>query len=95
MSDRPIILQPVVSEKSFNAADRGVYTFRVARDANKSEIKKAVEERFDVKVEKVNVINQIGKRIMNRMNMTLNWRKDYKKAMVTLKGKDTIDIFNQ
>lgn len=95
MKNANILLQPVVSEKSFEASDRGIYTFRVARTANKTEIKKEIEKRFNVKVEKVNVINRKGKRTTDWKTRVTNRRKDYKKAFVTLKKGDSIDIFKQ
>ena len=63
---RDIIIRPVVSEKSYEAFDANVYTFVVAHDANKIEIRKAVEELFATKVAKVNTINRKGKRKRNR-----------------------------
>ncbi len=93
MKNRNIIIQPVVSEKSFSASEVGVYMFRVNRKANKKQIKKEIEKLFDVTVEKVNVINQIGKAVYDWSTRKRNNRKDYKKAVVTLKSGDTIDIF--
>jgi large subunit ribosomal protein L23 len=59
---RDIIIRPVVSEKSYAAFDENVYTFVVAADANKIEIRKAIEEIFDVRVTNVNTLNRQGKR---------------------------------
>ncbi len=56
-----VILKPVVSEKSYAASDRGQYTFVVAPDANKVQIKQAIEEIFKVKVTNVNTLNRAGK----------------------------------
>ena len=56
-----VILRPVITEQSMEQQDIGKYVFEVARDANKIEIKKAIEEIFGVKVEKVTTLNQIGK----------------------------------
>ena len=77
-----VILKPVISEKSMDMAPAKKYTFKVATDANKTEIKKAIEEIFDVEVKQVNVINMDGK--LKRMGRTLGRRPAYKKAIVTL-----------
>ena len=58
-----IIYSPVITEKSAYAAEKGVYTFKVAGSANKVEIKKAIEKAFDVKVEKVNTLNTKSKNL--------------------------------
>jgi large subunit ribosomal protein L23 len=63
---RDVILRPVVSEKSYGLIDQRVYTFVVAPDANKIEIRQAVERIFGVKVEKVTTLNRPGKRKRNR-----------------------------
>lgn len=88
-----IILQPVVSEKSFTNSDIGVYTFRVLARANKKQVKKAVEGRFNVTVEKVNILNRKGKRVFDFRKGISGRRKDSKIAVVTLKAGDTIDVF--
>ena len=61
-----VILKPVVSEKSYAASDRGQYTFVVAPDANKVQIKQAIEEIFKVKVTNVNTLNRAGKKQRTR-----------------------------
>lgn len=86
-----VILQPVVSEKSYGLLDEGRYTFEVAPEANKTEIKQAVETIFDVKVEKVNTLNRKGKR--KRFRFQEGKRADVKRAIVTLREGDAIDIF--
>ncbi|HEX8865583.1 MAG TPA: 50S ribosomal protein L23, partial [Lentzea sp.] len=63
---RDILLRPVVSEKSYGLLDEGKYTFVVAPDANKTQIKQAVEEVFRVKVTGVNTLNRQGKRRRTR-----------------------------
>lgn len=93
MSIKQILIQPVVSEKSFTLSDNAVYTFRVAMDANKKDVKKAVEERFGVSVTKVNMLRKTGKRVFDWRKGVAGRRKDYKKAIVRLKKGDTIDIF--
>jgi large subunit ribosomal protein L23 len=88
---RDILLRPVVSEKSYGLLDEGKYTFVVAPDANKTQIKQAVEEVFRVKVTGVNTLNRPGKRRRTRQG----WgkRPDTKRAIVTLAEGDRIDIF--
>ena len=90
-NSRDILLRPVVSEKSYGLLDEGKYTFVVAPDANKTQIKQAVEEVFRVKVTGVNTLNRQGKRRRTRFG----WGKrvDTKRAIVTLAEGDRIDIF--
>jgi large subunit ribosomal protein L23 len=91
---RDVIIRPVVSEKSYSAYDANVYTFVVANDANKIEIRNAVQELFGRKVAKVATINRKGKRKRNRRTGTWGSRPDQKRAIVTLApGEDRIDIF--
>ncbi len=93
MDPRDVILEPVVSEKSYNLLDEGAYTFKVHPDANKIEIRQAVESIFDVKVLKVTTANRKGKRKRNRRALTFGRRPDTKRAIVTLAGGDRIDLF--
>ncbi|MEA3357648.1 MAG: 50S ribosomal protein L23 [Patescibacteria group bacterium] len=93
MKIQSVIIQPVVSEKSFDGSENGVYTFRVAKNANKFQVKDEIERLFKVKVEKVRVLNQRGKRMTDWKTRKMSSRKDFKKAVVTLKSGDTIDIF--
>jgi large subunit ribosomal protein L23 len=88
---RDILVRPVVSEKSYGLLDEGKYTFVVAPEANKTQIKQAVEEVFRVKVTGVNTLNRQGKRRRTRFG----WGKrvDTKRAIVTLAEGDRIDIF--
>ena len=81
---RDIIIRPVVSEKSYAAYDENVYTFIVANDANKIEIRNAVQELFGKKVSKVHTINRKGKRKRNRRTGTWGARATQKRAIVTL-----------
>ena len=84
---RDVIIRPVVSEKSYAAYDENVYTFIVAHDANKIEIRKAVEDLF-------HTINRKGKRKRNRRTGTFGTRATQKRAIVTLAaGEERIDIF--
>jgi large subunit ribosomal protein L23 len=88
-----VILRPVVSEKSYGLLDDGAYTFVVHPDANKIEIRQAVEAIFNVRVRKVNTLNRKGKRKRNRRAFTYGKRADTKRAVVTLAGGDRIDLF--
>ena len=90
---REVIIRPIITEHSYDMMDENVYTFEVAKDANKVEIGKAVEEIFDVKVIKVNTLNVKSKpkRVRYQVGNTRTW----KKAMVTLAEGDTIEIFAQ
>ena len=87
---REVIIKPVVSEKSYNLIDNGKYTFEVDPRSNKTEIKQAIEAIFNVKVDKVNTLNRIGK--TRRTKFGLGKRKDTKRAIVSLKS-GSIDIF--
>ncbi len=89
-----VILRPVISEKSYGLAEAGVYTFLVAPEANKTQIRQAVEALFDVKVTKVNTLNREGKRKRNRRKPTFGKRPDRKRAYVTLApGERKIELF--
>ena len=87
---RDVILRPVVSEKSYNLLDDGKYTFVVAPDANKTEIKIAIEAIFNVKVTSVNTLNRQGKR--RRTRFGIGKKVDTKRAIVTLAPGQKIDI---
>ena len=87
-----IIIKPVITEQSMEATEEKKYVFMVATDANKVEIKKAVEEIFGVKVEKVNTIRMDGK--AKRQGMFVGRRASWKKAMVKLTADSkTIEFF--
>ena len=90
---RDVIIRPVVSEKSYAAFDGNVYTFVVADDANKVEIRQAIEEIFNVKVTNVNTLNRNGKRKRNRRTGNWGQRSGQKRAIVSLAEGDTIEIF--
>jgi large subunit ribosomal protein L23 len=90
---RDVIIEPVVSEKSYALLDAGVYTFIVHPDANKTEIRQAVETIFNVRVQQVNTLNRKGKRKRNRRMPTFGKRPDTKRALVTLVPGQTIDLF--
>ena len=84
-----IIIKPIITEQSMEATEEKKYVFQVANDANKIEIKKAVEEIFGVKVEKVNTLRTLGK--IKRQGRTAGRTPEIKKAYVTLK-KDSKPI---
>ncbi|KAB8289761.1 50S ribosomal protein L23 [Bifidobacterium avesanii] len=86
-----VIIKPVVSEKSYANSDRGQYTFVVAGDANKVQIKQAVEQIFKVKVTNVNTLNRAGK--VKRTRFGFGQRVSQKRAIVTVAEGQTIDIF--
>jgi large subunit ribosomal protein L23 len=90
---RDVIIEPIVSEKSYALIDRNVYTFRVHPDASKPEIADAVRDIFGVRVLKVNTLNRPGKRKRNRRTWTWGTRPDHKRAIVTLAEGDSIDLF--
>ena len=84
MAAHDIIINPLLSEKSYAGIKDKKYSFIVAKDANKTQIKLAVEEIFDVKVEKVNTANVHGK--LKRQGKYEGYTPDYKKAIVKLKA---------
>lgn len=87
-----IILAPVITEKSMYGVAEKKYTFKVATNANKIEIAKAVEELFSVEVAKVNTISVKGR--FKRMGRNEGYQPDWKKAIVTLtEGSKTIEFF--
>ena len=86
---RDVILEPVVSEKSYGLLEDNVYTFKVHTAASKPEIRDAVQAIFGVKVVKVNTLN----RKRNRKSFTYGTRPNTKRALVTLAEGDSIDLF--
>jgi large subunit ribosomal protein L23 len=88
---RDVLIKPVISEKSYGLLDENKYTFEVHPDANKTEVKIAVEKVFGVTVTSVNTLNRQGKRRRTRNG----WgkRKDTKRAIVSVAPGDRIDIF--
>jgi large subunit ribosomal protein L23 len=88
---RDVILAPVISEKSYGLIEEGTYTFLVRPEANKTEIKIAVEKIFNVRVLNVNTANRQGKR--KRTRYGYGKRKDTKRALVSLQPGDSIEIF--
>ncbi len=90
---RDVLIAPVISEKSYGLLDDNKYTFVVHPDANKTQIKIAVEKIFSVKVTSVNTLNRQGKR--KRTRSGFGQRKSVKRAIVTLREGDRIDVFGQ
>ena len=88
---RDILLAPVISEKSYGLLDENKYTFLVRPDANKTQIKIAVQQAFGVKVLDVNTINRNGKR--KRTRYGYGKRKDTKRAIVSVEPGQRIEIF--
>ena len=90
---RDVIIEPIVSEKSYALLEQNVYTFRVHPQATKPQIHDAVERAFNVRVMKVNTLNRKGKRKRNRRSFTFGTRANTKRAIVTLHPDDSIDLF--
>lgn len=91
MRAQDVIIRPIVSEKSYDMMEQNRYTFEVHKRANKEQIAEAVSEIFGVTVAKVNTMNVSGKPRRVRYNKGLS--RSWKKAIVTLKEGDTIDLF--
>ena len=88
-----VIIKPIVTEASTNAMGQRKYTFKVNKDSNKIEIKKALKELFGIEILKVNTINCKGRQV--RYRYSRGYRPDWKKAIVTLKeGSKTIEFFD-
>ena len=90
---RDVIIEPVVSEKSYALIEQGVYTFKVHPSASKPEIHDAVEQIWGVKVVKVNTLNRKGKAKRGRKTNRIGHRPDTKRAIVTLVPGDEIPLF--
>jgi len=88
---RDILIRPIVTEKSTDLMAENKYTFEVDLRANKTQIKAAVEEIFNVEVEKVNTSRVRGK--LRRMGRHEGYTSDWKKAVVTLKPGHSIEVF--
>ena len=91
LTARQVLLAPVVSEKSYNQIEARRYSFRVHPDAHKTQIRQAVEELFEVKVERVN-ISQVRPK-PKRRGLHRGTKPGWKKAIVQLRPGNTIDIF--
>lgn len=91
MEARDILIRPIVTEKSTALMEQGKYTFRVPLAATKIQIRQAVKQIFKVKVQAVNTMRYEGK--LKRMGRTQGRRSDWKKAVVTLKPGEAIELF--
>ena len=91
MEARDILIRPIVTEKSTALMEQGKSTFRVPLAATKIQIRQAVEQIFKVKVQAVNTMRYEGK--LKRMGRTQGRRSDWKKAVVTLKPGEAIELF--
>jgi large subunit ribosomal protein L23 len=91
MHSGQIVLAPVVSEKSYAGTADGLYTFKVHKDAHKTQVRQAVEELFEVKVARVNIVNVQAK--PKRRGLIKGKRPGWKKAIVQLHPGHTIEFF--
>ena len=91
MDASQVLLAPIISEKSYEASTTGQYTFKVHQDAHKTQIRQAVEDLFEVKVLRVNVVKVAAK--PKRRGQYTGVRPGWKKAVVTLQPGDRIEIF--
>ena len=93
MESRDVILRPIITEASMNEMDNKRYTFEVDLRANKTQVKDAVEDIFEVEVAKVNIMNVKGKK--KRMGRYEGYTRKRRKAIVTLKAESKdIQLFN-
>lgn len=89
-----ILIKPIITEKSLKLVDeQNQYTFLVGRYASKGKVKSKVEKKFNVTVLKTRIINIIGKKVSWGKKRISGRRSDRKKAIVTLKKSDSIDLF--
>ncbi|HRG89711.1 MAG TPA: 50S ribosomal protein L23 [Chitinophagales bacterium] len=91
-----VLIKPIITEKSTKSADKqGKYAFRVAKGANKLEIKKAVEAAYGVQVESVNTLVNVGKKKVRytKKGVASGMKPSYKKAHVTLKKGESINFY--
>lgn len=88
---RDLLIRPIITEKTSQMMAENKYTFQVPLDANKVEIRQAIESIFNVKVEKVNTVRVLGK--TKRMGRFVGKRSDYKKAIVKLVAGQKLPIF--
>ena len=91
MNPADVLVAPVVSEKSYSGLADRKYTFRVHQDAHKTQVRQAVEQRFDVHVERVNILKVQAK--PKRRGLIKGTRPGWKKAVVQLREGQTIEIF--
>jgi large subunit ribosomal protein L23 len=88
-----VLIRPVVSEKTYGLMDKGTYVFVVDPRATKIDVRNAVERAFNVKVVNVNTLNRKGKATRNRRTGVTGERASTKRAIVTLRTGDTINLF--
>ena len=88
-----VLIRPVVSEKSTTLMDANTYVFVVDTRATKIDVRNAVEQAFNVKVTNVNTLNRKGKSTRNRRTGVVGSRPDTKRAIVTLRQGDSINLF--
>jgi large subunit ribosomal protein L23 len=88
---RQVVLRPIISERSVDMIADNRYTFEVAKQASKTEVRAAIEEIFDVRVTKVNTMRVSGK--PKRVRYAKGYSRSWKKAIVTLREGDTIEAF--
>ena len=93
MTAQEIIIRPIITEKSNMAVAEGKYTFEVAKDATKTEVKKAVEQLFNVKVVSVNTVSMPGKQ--KRMGVHTGRTSDWKKAIVKIDTNPSEETYLQ
>lgn len=91
MNQYQVIIRPLVTEKNTNLMALNKYSFEVARNASKPQIKKAIEAIFSVSVTNVHTMNVRGK--LRRRGREFGYTRDWKKAIVTLAEGDRIEIF--
>ncbi len=96
--EREILIRPILTEKMLKMQEsEACYAFVVNKEANKIEIKSAVEKKFDVSVDSVRTVFVKGKtkRMNTKRGLTRGKRADWKKAIITLRSGDTIDFFSE
>jgi len=86
-----VLIRPVISEKSYEQIAQNQYTFKVHKDAHRTQIRQAVEQLFEVKVERVNIVKVQAK--PKRRGRSLGTKPGWKKAVVQLRKGDSIEIF--
>lgn len=91
MLAQDVIIRPIITEQSMIEMENDKYTFEVDRRANKTEVKQAVEDLFDVKVVKVNILNVRGK--LKRMGRYAGYTRKRRKAVVQIQEGQSIEIF--
>jgi large subunit ribosomal protein L23 len=88
-----VLRRPVISEKTYSLMNNNVYVFIVDRHATKIDVRQAVEQAFDVRVDKVNTLNRKGKATRNRRTNQVGQRPNTKRAFVTLHPGNKINLF--